>query len=97
MFFSQGDYTLPLFVVFSFLLMFGGQYLLLRTVRLAFLRHLPWVWVVGILGLAIAALFGDAGGFIDLRNLFCTVLWVYAIICAMGIALAHWVYKQKTK
>ena len=89
------DYSLPLLAVLSFLLMLGGQYLLLRFIRLRWLRHLPWVWVAGILAFALAGLFGDTGGWLDLRVFFAAVLAGYAAICAAGIILAHLVNKWK--
>lgn len=91
------DYTLPLFAVLSFFVLLGGQYFLLRTVRLAFLRHLPWLWVIGMLGLAVAAYFGDTGGFIDLRSFFAALIAGYAALCAAGIGLAHLLYKLKNR
>ena len=91
------DYSLPLLAVLSFFLMFGGQYLLLRFVRLRWLRHLPWVWVVGILALAVTGLFGDTGGWLDLRAFFAAVLAGYAAICAAGIGLAHLVYNSRKR
>lgn len=91
------DYTLYLFAALSFLAMLGGQYFLLRTVRLAFLRHLPWVWVVGMLGLAVATLLGDNHGFIDLRGFFAAIIAGYAALCAAGIGLAHLLNKLKNR
>ena len=91
------DYTLPLFAVLSFFVMFGGQYFLLKTVRLAFLRHLPWVWVVGMLGLAVATLFGEVHGFIDLRSFFAAIIAGYAAICAAGIWAAHLLNRLKKR
>ncbi|MBQ7230368.1 MAG: hypothetical protein IJX04_05665 [Oscillospiraceae bacterium] len=91
------DYSLPLLAVLSFLLMFIGQYLLLRFIRLRFLRHLPWIWVGGVLAFAMAGLFGDTGGWIDLRAFFAAVLAGYAAICAAGIGLAHLVFKSRKR
>ena len=91
------DYSLPLLAVLSFLLMFIGQYLLLRFIRLRFLRHLPWIWVGGVLAFAMAGLFGDTGGWIDLRAFFAAVLAAYAAICAAGIGLAHLVFKSRKR
>ena len=87
------DYTLPLTAVLSFLVMFAVQYLLLRTVRNRFLRHLPWGWVMGVVALAVIGLFGDTGGWIDVRAFFALVFCGYAAICAAGIGLAHLVNK----
>ncbi len=83
------DYTLPFIAFASFFVLFAIQFLLLRLRRLHFLRHLPWVWVAGVLLLAVAGLFGDTGGFIDLRGFFAALLAGYAAICAVGIGLAH--------
>ena len=83
------DYTLPFLAIASFLVLFTIQFLLLRLKRLCFLRHLPWVWVAGVLILAVAGLFSDTGGWIDLRAFFALVLCGYAAICAAGIGLAH--------
>ena len=91
------DYSLYLFAALSFFVMFGGQYLLLRFAPLRWLRHLPWVWVIGMLGLAVATLFGETGGFIDVRAFFAAVIAGYAAICAVGIVAAHLLYKLKTK
>ena len=91
------DYTLPLIVILSFAALFLIQLLLLRIPRLTFLRHLPWIWVMGVLGLAVAGLFGDTGGWLDLRAFFAAVLTGYAAICAAGIALAHLVNKWKKR
>ena len=88
------DYTLPFIALASFFLLFALQLLLLRLKRLCFLRHLPWVWVAGVLILAVAGLFGDTGGWIDLRAFFAAVLAGYAAICAAGIALAHLVNRS---
>ena len=88
------DYTLPLIALASFFLLFALQLLLLRLKRLCFLRHLPWVWVTGVLILAAAGLFGDTGGWLDLRAFFAAVLAGYAAICAAGIGLAHLVNKS---
>ena len=88
------DYTLPLIALASFFILFALQLLLLRLKRLCFLRHLPWVWVAGVLILAVAGLFGDTGGWIDLRAFFAAVLAGYAAICAAGIALAHLVNRS---
>lgn len=87
------DYTLPLIVVLSFLVMFGIQLFLLRLGRLRFLRHLPWAWVLGMVVLAVASLFGSTGGWIDLRSFFCALLCGYSAICAAGIGLAYLVNK----
>ena len=91
------DYTLYLFAGLSFFVMLGGEYFLLRFARLRWLRHLPWVWVMGMLGLAIATLFGETGGFIDMRSFFAAIIAGYAALCAAGIGLAHLLYKLKTK
>ena len=91
------DYTLPFIALASFFLLFALQLLLLRLKRLCFLRHLPWVWVAGVLILAVAGLFGDTGGWIDLRAFFAAVLAGYAAICAAGIGLAHLVFKSKKR
>ena len=88
------DYTLPLIALTSFFILFALQLLLLRLKRLCFLRHLPWVWVAGVLILAVAGLFGDTGGWIDLRAFFAAVLAGYAAICAAGIGLAHLVNRS---
>ena len=91
------DYSLPLFAVLSFFVMFGVQFVLLRLKRPRFLRHLPWVWVFLMLAVAITALFGDTGGWIDARTFFCALFCVYAAICASGIGLAHLVTKRKNR
>ena len=91
------DYTLPLIAFFSFAALFLIQLLLLRTPRLTFLRHLPWVWVVGVLTLAVAGLFGDTGGWLDLRAFFAAILAGYAAICAAGIGLAHLVNRLQNR
>ena len=91
------DYTLPLIAFFSFAALFLIQLLLLRIPRLAFLRHLPWIWVIGVLTIAVAGLFGDTGGWLDLRAFFAAVLSGYAAICAAGIGLAHLVNKWKKR
>ena len=91
------DYTLPLIAILSFAALFLIQLLLLRIPRLTFLRHLPWIWVIGVLALAVAGLFGDTGGWLDLRAFFAAVLAGYAAICAAGIALAHLVNKWKKR
>ena len=90
------DYSLPLIAVLSFLTLFGVQLLLLR-VRIRFLRHLPWIWVIGVLVLAVVGLFGDTGGWIDLRAFFALLLCGYAAICALGIGLAHLVYMLRRR
>ena len=90
------DYSLPLIAVLSFLTLFGVQLLLLR-VRIRFLRHLPWIWVIGVLVLAVVGLFGDTGGWVDLRALFALLLCGYAAICALGIGLAHLVYMLRRR
>jgi len=91
------DYTLPLIALASFFLLFVLQLLLLRLKRPRFLRHLPWVWVAGVLILAVAGLFGDTGGWIDLRAFFAAVLAGYAAICAAGIGTAHLVHKLQKR
>ena len=84
-----------LFAALSFLLMFGGQYFLLQTVQLRFLRHLPWIWVVCAAGLAVAVLLEGNGSADGLQILFSSGLCVYAVICSAGIGLAHWINKSK--
>lgn len=91
------DLTLPLIVLLSFLVLFTVQFLLCHYVRIRFLRHLPWVWVIAVLGLAVAGLFGDTGGFIDLRSFFALLLCGYAAICAAGIGLAHLISKLQKR
>ena len=91
------DYSLPLLAVLSFFLMFCVQFFLLRIQRPCLLRHLPWVWVILMLAVAIAALFGDTGGWIDTRSFFCALFCIYAAICAAGIGLAHLVVKRKIR
>ena len=91
------DLTLPFIALASFFVLFAIQFLLLQLKRLRFLRHLPWVWVAGVLILAVAGLFGDTGGWIDLRTFFAAVLAGYAAICAAGIALAHLVFKLQKR
>ena len=51
----------------------------------------------GVLALAVAGLFGDTGGWIDLRAFFAAVLAGYAAICAAGIGLAHFLYRISLK
>ena len=87
------DYTLPFIAIISFLVLFVIQFLLLQLKRLHFLRHLPWVWVAGVLIFAVVGLFGDTGGWLDLRAFFAAVLAGYAALCAVGIGLAHLVNK----
>ena len=91
------DYTLPFLAIASFLVLFVIQFLLLQWKRLRFLRHLPWVWVAGVLAIAVAGLFGDTGGWIDTRAFFCARCCIYAAICAAGIGLAHLVVKRKIR
>ena len=91
------DYSLPLIAIASFFVLFALQLLLLRLRRLCFLRHLPWVWVAGILILAVAGLFGDTGGWLDLRAFFAAILAGYAAICAAGIGLAHLVNRLQNR
>jgi hypothetical protein len=55
------------------------------------------VWVILMLAVAIAALFGDTGGWIDTRSFFCALFCIYAAICAAGIGLAHLVVKRKIR
>ena len=88
------DYTLPFLAALSFFILFVIQFLLCHYARKKFLRHLPWLWVAGVLAFAAAGLFGDTGGWIDLRAFFAAVLAGYAAICAAGIALAHLVNKS---
>ena len=90
------NYSLPLIAVFSFLIIFTAQLLCCKS-RNLLVRHLPWLWVIGMLALAVAALFGDTGGFIDLRNFFCAVFCGYAAICAASIGLAHLVCRINHK
>ena len=82
------NYSLLLIAVLSFFVIFAAQLLCCKA-RNLLVRHLPWLWVVGMLVLAVATLFGDTGGFIDLRSFFCAVLCGYAALCAAGIGLAH--------
>ena len=91
------DYTLPFIAIASFLLLFVIQFLLLQLKRLRFLRHLPWVWVAAVLVFAVIGLFGDTGGWLDLRAFFAAVLAGYAAICAAGIGLAHLVCKSRKR
>ena len=91
------DYSLPLFAVLSFFVMFGVQFFLLRLKRPRFLRHLPWVWVILMLAVAIAALFGDTGGWIDTRSFFCALFCISAARCAAGTGLAHLVIERKIR
>ena len=86
---NRTDYSLPFFILLSVVVLFVLQFLLLRSARLRFLRHLPWVWVAGALVLAVASLFGDTGGWLDLRSFFFSLLCGYAAVCAAGIGLAH--------
>ena len=91
------DYTFYLIVLGSFLLLFAVQYLLCRRVRIRLLRHLPWAYVVYLLGLAVATLFGDTGGFVDLRSFFALVILGYAVLCAVAIGLAHLVNRLRNR
>ena len=91
------DYTLPFIAITSFLVLFVIQFLLLQLKRLRFLRHLPWVWVAGVLLFAVVGLFGDTGGWLDLRAFFAAVLAGYAALCAAGIGLAHLVNKLQKR
>ena len=87
------DYSLPFFALLSVLALFILQFFLLYSPRLRFLRNLPWIWVAGVMVLAVVTLFGDTGGWIDLRSFFCGILLGYAAICAAGIGLAYLLHK----
>lgn len=89
------DYTLPFVALVSFLGLFGIQLLLLRIRRARFLRHLPWLWVIGALVLSVCCLFEGTGGFIDLRSFFALLFLAYAALCAAGIGLAHLVARRR--
>lgn len=91
------DYTLPAIALLSFLILFTVQYLLCWYCRSGFLRSLPWLWVIAVLGLAVAGLLGDTGGWIDMRGFFALVLCGYAAICAAGIGAAYLVHKLQKR
>lgn len=91
------DYTLPAIALLSFLILFAVQYLLCRYCRSGFLRSLPWLWVIAMLGLAVVCLLGDTGGWIDLRALFALLFCGYAGICAAGIGAAYLVHKLQKR
>ena len=85
------------FLIFalSFFMMFSGQYFLLQSVRVRFLRHLPWLWVVCIAGLAVAVLLEGDSTLDGLRILFSVAFWIYAIVCAAGIGAAYLFHKRR--
>ena len=91
------DYTLPTIAILSFLVLFAVQYLLCRYCRSGFLRSLPCLWVIAALGLAVACLFTEPGGFLDLRGAFALLLTGYAAICAAGIGAAYLVHKLQKR
>lgn len=91
------DYTLYVIVAVSVIVLFTLQSVLCRRAKRMFLKLLPLGYVALTLVLAVACLFGDTGGFIDLRDAFALILCGYAAICAAAIGLAWLVCRMKSK
>ena len=94
--FNGTDYTFVFFFgsVFTLFLL---QFFLCRKARRCFFKWLPMGYVAALLFLSVACLYGDTGGFIDVRGFFALVILGYAAICAAAIGLGWLLGRSRTK
>ena len=91
------DYTLPVFVIGSMLILFVLQILLYKLKKWKWLRYLPSVYVVLLLLLAVVVFFSSIGKrFFDLSAGIALLLCCYAAFCALAVFLA-WIFSKKGK
>ena len=91
------DYTLPVFVIGSMLILFVLQILLYKLKRWKWLRYLPSGYVGFLLLLAALVFFSSVGkGFFDLSAGIALLLCCYAAFCALAVFLA-WIFSKKGK
>ena len=94
--FNGTDYTL-IFFFGTVIALFGLEFLICRMTRRPFFRWLPMGYVAALLALSVACMFGDTGGFIDVRSFFALVILGYAAVCAVSIGLGWLLGRRKTK
>ena len=82
------DYTIPVFVMVSAIILFALQSTLCKRCRRLWVKLLPLLYVLLWLVLAVHALLSEPDGFIDLRGLVAMMFAIYALICAVSIGLA---------
>lgn len=95
--FNGTDYTIPVFVALSVILLFTLQYTLCRRAKRLWVKLLPLLYVLLWLVLALVTFMTPANVFIDLNLLVAMLFAVYALICAVPIGLAWLIYWLKTK
>ena len=93
---NGADYTLPVFVIGSMLILFGLQFFFCNLKKWRWLRFLPSVYVVLLLVLAAVVYFSSVGkGFFDLSAWLALLLCCYAAFCALAVCLAWVIYRWK--
>ena len=91
------DYTLPVFVIGSMLILFGLQFFFCNLKKWRWLRFLPSVYVALLLVLAAVVYFSSVGkGFFDLSAWLALLLCCYAAFCALAVCLA-WIFSKRIK
>ena len=92
--FNGVNYTLPVFVISSMLILFVLQMLFFRLKKWKWLKYLPSVYIVLLLLLAAVVYFSSIGkGFFDLSAWLSLLLCCYAAFCALAVCLA-WVIRK---
>lgn len=91
------DYTIPVFVTVSVILLFLLQYSLCKRCKKKWVKLLSLLYVLLWLVLALVTFMTPGNGFIDLNPLVAMLFAIYALICAAPIGLAWLVYRQKTR
>ena len=90
------DYTLPVFVVSSMLILFVLQIVFFKLKKWRWLRYLPSGYVVLLLILAAVVYVSSVGkGFFDLSAWLALLLCCYAAFCALAVCLAWVICKIK--
>ena len=91
------DYTLPVFVIGSMLILFGLQFFFCNLKKWRWLRFLPSVYVALLLVLAAVVYFSSVGkGFFDLSAWLALLLCCDAAFCALAVCLA-WIFYKRIK
>lgn len=92
------DYTIPVFVMVSVIVLFALQSALCRRCKRLWVKLLPLLYVLLWIVAALLILLGESGGFLDLRGLAAALFAGYALICAVPIGLAwlmDWLKNRK--
>ena len=96
MIFNGTDYTIPVIVIISIVLLFTVQYILCTKTKKIIIKLIPLLYDVFIMVLGVLTLLmPSGGGFIDLRAAIALLLFIYAVICAASILAAWIVYIVK--